>query len=111
MKPKLEIPAIYTVPSNPLKEMLQMQGKMYLFDAHKINLKEKVELTEGGVLDLITRTACLLENIKQQEQGEARFELVEMLRVLLSMMIAWDMDDKEIYTKFIAKIKEENGKR
>lgn len=115
----LKIPHLATLPiSDKLKEMLVLQAeinKAFVPSVKDMNSKQREEWTARLIFALQNETAELADLInwkwwKKQKKDidllEVKFEAVDMLHFLLSIMLIWGMDSNEIYRMYVAKARE-----
>jgi dimeric dUTPase (all-alpha-NTP-PPase superfamily) len=112
----LTVPKIYCLPKEALTEMLRMQTQINSkYVKGDLNFSEREQWSKDLLLALMDEMSELLgqinwkwwsKNRKEIDVIELKFELIDMLHFILSLMLVWGMTDKEIYTMYMAKANE-----
>lgn len=85
----------------------------------KLSLEEKQVWTKEFILCCMDELSEVLNHMswkhwKKPEPVDAielKYELVDLLHFLISMMLVWDMDAKEVYSMYVAKNKENHDRQ
>jgi dimeric dUTPase (all-alpha-NTP-PPase superfamily) len=102
--------------TNMLDEMMSLQKQFgsKFCDFDKLTDNEKKVWTKEYILCLIDEVSELMNQIqfkhwKKSEdinETEVKYELIDMMHFLLSLMLVWKMDPIEVFSMYVAKNRE-----
>ena len=115
-KYRQEIIDIYKNVPDKLENIMKLQkqfgSKFCKFD--KLTLKEKQTWTKEFILCCMDELSEILNQVNWKhwrkpvpvDEIEVKYELIDLLHFLVSMMLVWGMDSKEVYSMYLAKNRE-----
>ena len=85
----------------------------------ELTLEEKQKWTKEFILCCMDELSEVLNQVNWKhwrepvpiDEVEVKYELVDLLHFLISMMLIWDMDAHEVYTMYLAKNKENHDRQ
>ena len=110
--------------TNMVEKLEDIMNKQKLFGSKfvkfgELNLEEKQKWTKEFILCCMDELSEVLGHISWKhwrtpgpvDEIEVKYELVDLLHFLISMMLVWDMDAEEVYTMYLAKNKENHDRQ
>jgi len=85
----------------------------------KLTLQEKEKWTKEFILCCMDELSEVLNQVSWKhwkkpiavDSVEVKYELVDLLHFLISLMLVWEMDADEVYTMYLAKNKENHERQ